>query len=100
MTRDTGRAQSAHIADPCTTVAAPRTARGVEPRLRGDDLPLDAGQEPLGLGQAQTQGGQVGEIVGPGDPHDVGAVFFALSPDAHQLHDPGHVASASAGKRA
>ena len=28
------------------------------------------------------------------------AVFFALSPDAHQLHDPGHVASASAGKRA
>ncbi len=36
----------------------------MQPRLRGDDLPLDAGQEPLALGQAQTQGGQIGEVVG------------------------------------
>jgi hypothetical protein len=72
----------------------------VEPGLRGDDLPLDAGQELLALGQGQAQGGQIVEVVGPGDPHDVGAVFFALGPDAHQLHDPGHAVSASPGKRA
>jgi hypothetical protein len=67
----------------------------VEPGLRGDDLPLDTGQDLLALGQGQAQGGQVGEVVGPGDPHDVGAVFLALSSDAHQLHDPGHAVSAS-----
>jgi hypothetical protein len=70
------------------------------PGLRGDDLPLDAGQEPLALGHGQAQAGQIGEVVGLGDPHDIGAVFFALSSDAHQLHDPGHVASTSRGKRA
>jgi hypothetical protein len=31
----------------------------------------------------------------PGDPHDIGAVFFALGSDAHQLHDPDHVVSTS-----
>ena len=67
----------------------------MDPGLRGDDLPLDAGQEPLALGQGQAQGGQIGEVVGPGDPHDVGAAFFPFSSDAHQLHDPDHVASAS-----
>ena len=64
-------------------------------RLRGDDLPLNAGQELLSLGQGQAQAGQIGEIVGPGDPHDIGAVFFALGLDAHQLHDPGHAVFAS-----
>jgi hypothetical protein len=90
------------VLDPAgrAAAAALRTAHGVEPGLRGDDLPLDAGQEPLALGQAQTQGGQIGEVVGPGDPHDVGAAFFPFSSDAHQLHDPDHVASAPTGKRA
>ena len=83
----------AHI----TAAGARRTTHGVEPGLRGDDLPLDAGQQLLALGQAQTQGAQIGKGVGLGDPHDIGAVFFALSPDADQLHDPGHVASTSAG---
>jgi hypothetical protein len=31
---------------------------------------------------------------------DVGAAFFPFSSDAHQLHDPDHVASAPTGKRA
>src|SRR5918998_1604870 len=89
------------VLDPAriTAAAALRTARGMDPGLRGDDLPLDAGQEPLALGQAQTPGAQIGKGVGLGDPHDIGAVFFALSPDAHQLHDPGHVASTSSAKR-
>ena len=86
----------AHI----TAAGARRTTQGVEPGLRGDDLPLDAGQQLLALGQAQTQGAQIGKGVGLGDPHDIGAVFFALSPDADQLHDPGHVASTSAGIQA
>src|SRR4051794_13086775 len=72
----------------------------MDPGLRGDDLPLDAGQELLALGQAQTQGAQIGKGVGFGDPHDIGAVFFALSSDADQPHDPGHVASTSAGIQA
>jgi hypothetical protein len=65
--------------------------------LSGDDLLLQASQQPPALGQGQAQAGQVGEITGPGDPHDVGAVFLALSSDAHQPHDPDHVASTSAG---
>src|SRR3954471_21030470 len=60
----------------------------------------DAGQELLALGQAQTQGAQIGKGVGFGNPHDIGAVFFALSSDADQPHDPGHVASTSAGIQA
>jgi hypothetical protein len=69
----------------------------MDPGLRGDDLLLHASQELLALGQGQTQAGQIGQIVGPGDLHDLGAVFFARSSDAHQLHDPGHDASTSTG---
>ncbi len=83
----------AHI----TAAAAHRTPHGMDPGLRGDDLSLDASQELLALGQGQTQAGQVGEVVRSGDPHDVGAVFFALRSDAHQLHDPGHGVSTSTG---
>src|SRR3954452_21787952 len=38
--------------------------------------------------------------VGLGNAHDIDAVFFALSSDADQPHDPGHVASTSAGIQA
>ena len=88
------------VLDPAhvTAAAARRTAHGMDPGLRGDDLSLDASQEPLALGQGQAQAGQIGEVVGLGDPHDVGAVFFALGSDAHQLHNPGHVASTSTRK--
>jgi hypothetical protein len=68
--------------------------------LRGDDLLLDAGQEPLAFGQGQPQAGQVGEITRPGDLQDIGAVFFPLSAEAHQSHGPGHVVSTSTGKPA
>src|SRR4051794_1884520 len=90
------------VLDPAgrAAAAALRTVHGMDPGLRGDDLPLDAGQELLALGQAQTQGAWIGKGVGLGDPHDIGAVFFALSSDADQPHDPGHVASTSAGIQA
>src|SRR4051794_31803007 len=70
----------------------------MDPGLRGDDLPLQAGQEPFTLAQGQTQAGQVGEVAGPGDPQDIGAVLLSLGTGAHQSHDPGHVASTSPGK--
>ena len=57
----------------------------VEPSLRDDDLPSETGQEFLALVQAQTQGAQTGKGFGPGDPHDVGAVFFTISPNADHL---------------
>jgi hypothetical protein len=72
----------------------------MDPGLRGDDLPLQAGQELLALAQGQAQAGQVGEIVGPGDPQDIGAVLLSLGTGAHQSYDPGHVGSTSTGKRA
>ena len=62
------------------------------------DLMLDAGREPLALGQGQPQAGQVGEIIRPGDLQDISAVFFPLSAEPHQSLDPGHVVSTSTGK--
>src|SRR5271166_3030824 len=88
-----------HPAD-IATAAALRAAHGMDPGLRGDDLLLQAGQEPLALGQGQTQGGQVGEVVGLGNPQNVGAVLLPRGSGAHQSHDPGHVVSTSTGKLA
>src|SRR4051794_21648675 len=79
-------------------VPALRTVRGMNPGLRGDDLLLNTGQELLALGQGQAEAGQVGEVVGPGDPQDIGAALFSVGSEAHQSHDPGHVASTSTGK--
>src|SRR4051795_7765036 len=61
--------------------------------LGGDELLLDAGQEPLAFGQGQAHAGQVGEVPGLGDLQDIGAVLFSLGSEAHQSHDPSHVAS-------
>ena len=69
----------------------------MDPGLRGDDLPLHPSQELLALGQGQAQAGQIGEVTGSSDLHDLGAVFFARSSDAHQLHNPGHGVSTSTG---
>src|SRR5215213_7769858 len=84
------------ILDPAgrATAAAHRAACGVPPRLRSNELLLDASQELLTLGHSQTQGGQIREVVRSGDPHDLRAAFGARGPDAYQLHDPGHAVSA------
>src|SRR3954454_5807838 len=84
------------ILDPAgrATAAARRAARSVQPRLRSNELLLDASQELLTLGQGQAQGGQIREVVRSRDPHDLRAAFVARGPDAYQLHDPGHAVSA------
>src|SRR4051794_36994497 len=81
-------------ADRATAAAARRMARSVPPRLRSDELLLDASQELLTLRQGQAQGGQIREVVRSGDLHDLRAAFVARGPDAYQLHDPGHAVSA------
>src|SRR3954454_20624780 len=67
------------ILDPAdrATAAARRMARSVPPRLRSDELLLDASQELPTLGQSQAQGGQIREVVRSGDPHDLRAAFAA-----------------------
>src|SRR3954466_7400799 len=88
------------VLHPAGDAATPalRSADGMDAGLSGDELPLDAGQEPLAFGQGQAQAGQGGEVAGPGYPQDIGAVLFSLRSEAHQSHDPGHVASTSPGK--
>ena len=49
------------------TARAIRLPNGVLPGLRGDDLPLNAREQPLRFGQCQTQTGDVAEIIGPAD---------------------------------
>src|SRR3954468_18817623 len=85
------------ILDPAgraTAAAARRMARSVPPRLRSDELLLDASQELLTLRHSQAQGGQIREVVRSGDLHALRAAFVARGPDAYQLHDPGHAVSA------
>ena len=60
-------------------LANPATARAIRPPnrvllgLHGDDLSLNTCQQPLRLGQGQTQTGDVAEIAGPVDLQDVRA---------------------------
>jgi len=75
------------------------TARALRPpnrmahSLRGDDLPLNARQQPLRFGQGQTQVGDIDKIIGPSDLHDVRAWPLALSPDLHQPQHPSHAST-------
>ncbi len=66
------------------TARALRPPNGVVPGLRSDDLPLNACQQPLRFGQGQTQIGDVDEIIGPVNFHDVRARSLALSPGFHK----------------
>jgi len=75
------------------TARTTRPPNGVLPGLRGDDLPLNARQQPLRFGQGQTQVGDVAEIIGPSDFHDVRARLLALNPDLHQPRHPGHAST-------
>jgi len=65
------------------TVRAFRPPNSMVPGLRGDDLPLDARQQPLCFGQGQTQTGDIAEVTGAADLHDVRARPLAFSPDFH-----------------
>lgn len=76
-----------------TAAWARRPPSGMVPGLSGDDLLLDARQQPLRLGQSQTQIGDIPEIVGPVDLHDIHARPITLSPGFHHLHNPRHAST-------
>src|SRR3954452_25437398 len=104
-TRPSGRlisTTSAHDPSPSAPISTSLKTQATYPpsvRERVRKYPT-AVAPPISRRSPQTQGAQIGKGVGLGDPHDIGAVFFALSSDADQPHDPGHVASTSAGIQA
>ena len=69
---------------------AGRPPSSVVPGLPGDDRLLQAGQQPLRIGQGQTQISDIAEIGGPHDLHHVRAMSLAPSPGFHHPHNPGH----------
>jgi hypothetical protein len=67
-----------------------RASNGMVPSLHSDDLLLEACQQPLRFGQGQTQIGDVAEVIGAVDLHDVCARSLALSANLYQSYNPGH----------
>jgi hypothetical protein len=78
-----------HVAD-AAAVWANWASKGVVPGLRSDNLLLEACQQPLRFGQGQTQIGDVAEVIGAVDLHDVCARSLALSANLYQSYNPGH----------
>jgi hypothetical protein len=79
------------------TAWAGRPPNGVIPDLCRDDLLLQASRQPFCFGQGQpslacsvAQVGDIGEITGPFDRHDVSDAF---SVDFHQPQNPGHAST-------
>ena len=60
------------------------------PGLRGDDLLLNTRQQPLRLGQGQSQVGDIGDITRTIDLQDVRVRPLALSPSLYQPQHPAH----------
>src|ERR1700722_14090680 len=75
------------------TAAAGWSPSGVIPDLCRDDLLLKARQQPLRLGQGQTQFGDIGEITEPVDLHNIRGRSLAFSTDLHHPHNPGHAST-------
>jgi len=75
------------------TARALRPPNRMAPSLRGDDLPLNTRQQQLRFGQRQTQVGDIDEIIGPSNLHDVRAWPLAFSPDFHQPQHPSHAST-------
>jgi hypothetical protein len=48
---------------------------------------------PLRFGQGQTEVGDIGEITGPFDLHDVSGLSLTFSVDFHQPQNPGHAST-------
>ena len=78
-----------HTADLATALAV-RPSNGVALGLRGNDLLLEARQQELPLGQGQTQVGDITEIIGSVDLHDVRGLLLTVSAGVHQPHNPSH----------
>ena len=66
------------------TASTIRPPHRVGSGLSGDDLPLHPRKQKLHFGQAQTQSGDIAEIVGLIDLHDVRALSVAFSAGFHQ----------------
>ena len=56
--------------------AACRPTNGMIPGLSSDDLLLQARQQPLSFVKGQTEIGNITEIIGSADRHDIDALFF------------------------
>ncbi len=72
------------------TASAVRPPNGVALGLRRDDLLLEAGQQQLPFGQGQPEVGDITEIIGSVDLHDVDGLFLTVSRGFHQPHNPSH----------
>ena len=75
------------------TVQAIRPPNRVILGLRGDDLPLNARQQPLRFGQGHSRSGDAAEITGSVDLHDIRARPLAFSAGTHQPQNPGHAST-------
>jgi hypothetical protein len=72
---------------------AGRSPSSVVPGLLGDDRLLEARQQQLRIRQGQTQIGDIAEIGGPNDLHDVRALSLTFSASFHHPHNPSHAST-------
>jgi hypothetical protein len=79
-----------------TNTSAARTIRpenGVSSGLSGYDFLLEGRQQLLRFGQSQTQIGDIPEIIGAIDLHDVRGPPLALGAGFHQPQNPAHTST-------
>ena len=76
-----------HLANPIGA-GANRPPDRVPFRLRAGDLPLNPRQQLFGLREGQSQVGDITEVIGLGDFHNLNA--GTLGPGFHQPHNPPH----------
>src|ERR1700736_1292957 len=79
-----------------TNTSAARTIRpesGVGSGLRGHDFLLENRQQLLRFRQGQTQRGDVPEVIGAIDLHDVSGLPLALGAGFHQPQNPAHTST-------
>ena len=69
------------------TASATWSPNGVVSGLRGNDLLLEGRQQQLRFGLGQPQIGDLNQIIGPIDRHDVDGLFLTLGPGFHQPVD-------------
>ena len=58
--------------------------------LRRDNFLLNAPEQPLSFGQAQTEIADLGEIAGPVDLHHIDAPAPSCGTRLYQAYDPAH----------
>jgi hypothetical protein len=76
------------------TASAIRPANhGVDPGLPGNELSLQACQHLLSFRHGQTKIGNVAEIIGTVDMHDVGPLLLTVSSGFHQPYRPNHTST-------